>query len=216
MQRLCTAQYSSQRLDCYAHNIVLRLLRGETDPRGLRMEAHQPGTGILCLECFAHLTRPDATCSAVFGNLFEEVVMSIEEEGKAWREFIYIHTAGDAPTHILQSIAERESQFLHGSRTRLTDMISGNGNRIPLRNILRAEFHRVDDESHGWLGWENIFLLCDEFFENIVLDGAAQLICANASVRCSGNLCRPDDRGLCIEHHPLCYFIKSNTIQQNF
>src|SRR5260221_2380547 len=140
------------------------------------MEPQQPRAWILCLERLAHLMRPNTTRSAIFCDLFEEIIMCVEEEGETRREFIHVHAACDAPSHIFESICERKGQFLRGCRARFTDVISTDGDRVPLRNFLRAELHRVDDQSHRRLGWEDKFLLRDEFLEDVVLCGTAQLI----------------------------------------
>ena len=182
MQALRAAEDGGKSLDRNTHNIIFRLLCSERDSSRLRMEAQQPRTRILCLERFAHLACPDAACGAIFGDLFEEVVVCVEEEGKTRREVIHIHAAGDAPAHVFKPIAERECQFLRGGGACFTDVIPGDRDRIPLRHFLRAEFHRVHHKPHGRFGREDIFLLRDEFLEDVVLDGAAQLVGAQTLV----------------------------------
>ena len=80
MQGLCAAEDRGQRLDRHPDHIVLWLLGGQADPGRLRMKAQQPRARIGSLEGLAHLACPDAPGSAVFGDLFEEIVVGVEEE----------------------------------------------------------------------------------------------------------------------------------------
>src|SRR5512133_928399 len=141
MQALRSTQHGGKSLDRHAHNIILRLLRGETDSRGLSVKTQQPGTWVFCLERLAHLTRPNATGGAILGDLFEEVIVRIEEEGKTRRELVHVHAARNTPPDVFESVAQGECQFLCGCRSRFTDVISADRNCVPLRYFLRTEFH---------------------------------------------------------------------------
>ena len=141
--------------------------------------------------------------------------MSVEEEGKPRCKVVDVHAAGDAPTHVLQPVAEGECQLLRGGGTCLPDVVTGDRNRIPLRHVLRAEFHGVYHQSHRRFGREDIFLLRDEFFENVVLDGAAQLVRTHALVLGCGDIHRPDDRGRRVDGHARGHLIERNAIQQD-
>ena len=98
VQALRPTQHGGQRLDGHAHHVVLRLLGGQRNAGGLRVEAQQPGARVLRLEGLAHLARPDAPRGAVLGDLFEEVVVGIEEEGQPRREVIDLHAALRCPS----------------------------------------------------------------------------------------------------------------------
>ena len=59
--------------------------------------------------------------------------------------------------------------------------------------LLRAELDGIHHQAHGWLGREDIFFLGDVFFQDIILDGAAQLIGAHALFFGRGDVHGPDD-----------------------
>ena len=88
VQRLRAAQHRGQRLKRRAHDVVLRLLRGERAAGGLRVEAQRPGARILARRSGRASSCPDAARGAVFGDLLEEIVVRVEEEGEARREVV--------------------------------------------------------------------------------------------------------------------------------
>src|SRR6266540_2053191 len=108
MQALRAAEDGSKSLNCHTHNVILWLLGSEADSSRLRMEATQPRARILCLECFSHLACPNATRSTILGDLFKEVVVSVEEKGKTRRKLVHIHAASNAPAHIFKSVPKCE------------------------------------------------------------------------------------------------------------
>src|SRR5512135_2707848 len=114
------------------------------------------------MESITHLPRPDAARGAVFGDLFEEIIVRVEEEGKAGREAIHIHAALDAPADILEPVCQRECQLLRGGGACLADVITADRDGVPLRHLLRAVFHGMHYEHHRSRGWEDDLLLGDE------------------------------------------------------
>src|SRR6266702_7276671 len=80
VQALRPAQHRGQRLQCSAHNIVLRLLRGERRPRSLRMEPQRPTLRLFGTELFAHNVRPHPPRRTKLRNLFQQIVMRVEEK----------------------------------------------------------------------------------------------------------------------------------------
>src|SRR3972149_4309504 len=74
---------------------------GQADPGCLGGEAHQPRARVGGGEGVAHLVGPDATGGAVLADLFEEVVMGIEEEGQTRGEGVERQAAGPAPADII-------------------------------------------------------------------------------------------------------------------
>ena len=86
VQRLRSAEHRSQRLNRDANDVVVRLLRGQRASRGLRVEAQNGRSRILALEPLRHHLVPDLARRAVLGDLFEKVVVRVEEERQPRRE----------------------------------------------------------------------------------------------------------------------------------
>ena len=53
-------------------------------------------------------------------------------------------------------------------------MITADRDRIPARHFARREFHHVGEKTQRGFDWENRFVLCLDFLENVGLDRAAQ------------------------------------------
>ncbi len=77
---LRSAEDGGQSLERDTHHVVLWLLRGERGASGLRVEAQLPTGGLLRLEAFAHDLRPHPARGAELGDLFEQVIVRVEEE----------------------------------------------------------------------------------------------------------------------------------------
>ena len=173
MQGLCAAHDGRQGLNRDAHDVVLRLLRGQADAGRLRMETQHPGAWVLGAIFFPQDARPDAAAGAIFGDFLEEVIVRIEEEGKARGKIVHLHPPRKAGIHISQAIGQGEGQLLHRRAAGFADVIARNADGVPQRHVLGAKLDRVHDQAHGMTGWEEEFFLGDELFENVVLQRPA-------------------------------------------
>src|ERR1700730_9613960 len=88
VKRLAAAENCGEGLNGHADNVVFRLLRGEGGTGRLRVETKHQRTGISRAKAFGHDAGPQTAGGAVLGNLFEQVVMGIEEKRKLRRELI--------------------------------------------------------------------------------------------------------------------------------
>src|SRR5690606_2466420 len=104
-----------------ADHVVLGLLRDEGDPRGLRVGTEAPGLLLLGAVDVAHPLGPDPAGGAELGDLLEEVVVDVEEEGEAGREVVYIETARDTALDVLETVPEGEGELLRRGRASLAD-----------------------------------------------------------------------------------------------
>ena len=215
MQGLGAAQHSGQGLEGDAHDIVLGLLGGERDPGGLGVEAHQPGARVLGAEGLTHLTGPDAAGGAVFGDLFEEVVVGVEEERQARGELIDIQAALQRPAHVLEPIGQGKGELLGSGGAGLADMVAGDADGVPLGDAGRAVFDGIHHQAHGGLGGEDILFLGDILFEDVVLEGAAQLVGAHALLLGGGDVHGPDDGGGRVDGHAGGDFVQGDILEQD-
>src|SRR5205814_6591589 len=125
------------------------------------MKAHEPSALILVAKAVLHHPIPDFSRGAILGNLFEKVIMSVEEKAQARAEVVHIEPATARPLHILDAVIECECQLLQSSRASLANVISADGNRVEAGSELCAEFEGVNDQRHRWRERIDVFLLCD-------------------------------------------------------
>ena len=125
VQRLRAAEHAGEGLDRDAGNVVQRLLNGQRNAGGLRVKTHLHRPRILRTEAFLHRPRPDDAGGAIFGDLFKEIVVGVEEERQPRDEFINIHPAINAVLHILDAVTQREGELLQRGRTGLADVVAG-------------------------------------------------------------------------------------------
>ena len=176
VQRLRAAEDRRKRLDGDARDVVLRLLRGERNAGGLGVKAHPGGARILRAEALGHRAIPDAARRTIFSDLFEEVVMRVEEEREAWCEVIDGESAAERPLDVLDPIVEGEGEFLQRRRTGFADVVSGDGDGIEARRVKGAELEGVDHQPHRRCWRIDVLLLCDVLLQDVVLQRARDLL----------------------------------------
>src|ERR1044072_9655730 len=111
MQRLAAAENGGQGLERGTHDVDLGLLRGEGDTRGLRVETQEPRARVLRPVALAQLLGPDPARGAILRDLFEEVDVRVEEEGKPGSEVVDVEPALDAGLELGEPAGEREGEL---------------------------------------------------------------------------------------------------------
>ena len=175
VQRVGAAEHGRQRLDRGAHDVVVRLLRGQRDPGGLGVEA-QPlrplGRGAVDV---AHPACPDPARGPELGDLLEEVDVRVEEERQAGREHVDVQAAGQAELDVAEAVGERERQLLRGGRSGLPDVVAGHRQRLVVGYLGGAVLHQVADQPQVRLRREQPLLLRDVLLEDVGLQRAVEL-----------------------------------------
>jgi len=108
------------------------------------MEPHPPGARILSFEPVSHNVSPHPSRCPELGNLFEEIEMGIEEEGKTRGKGINIQLLSfNDILDIGYPVSQGESQFLDSGGACLSNVIAANAYRIPQGNMLGAELDGI-------------------------------------------------------------------------
>src|SRR5215510_1188201 len=143
------------------------------------MKAQSQGRQVLWSEPRFHLARPQTARGAIFGDLFEEVVMSVEEERKSGSEIVYVQSRFNGRAHIGQPVIQGKSELLNRSGARFPDMVTAdaNGMIVPYRFDTKAN-DVIDDFERGQR-WANPLLLRDIFFQDVVLQSSLKISKAN-------------------------------------
>ena len=101
--------------------------------------------------------------------------MRVPKERQPRRKCINVETGRLGRLDVGNSIGKSERNLLDCRRTSFTNVIAGNGNRVPARKVLRAVGEGVDNESHGLAGWVDVGSASDVFLQDVVLNRSANL-----------------------------------------
>ena len=115
VKALCATEDRGERFDGGPHHIVLWLLGGERDPGRLGMKTYLQRALVLGTVSVTHPTRPYPARRPKFGNLFEEVDVSVEEKGQPGSETVDVEAPSGARLDISESVGQREGKLLLGS-----------------------------------------------------------------------------------------------------
>src|SRR5687767_1861328 len=135
------------------------------------MKTKHPGTRVTSSETIARQLRPNASGGAKLRYFFEEVIVCIEKEGNARDERIDLQTSIESGLDVSDRVREGERQLLNRCRSRLADVISADGNRVPVRNFLLAVTEDIGDKAQRKLRRIDIQTPRDVLFQNVVLNG---------------------------------------------
>ena len=180
MQTLRAAEGCRQGLEGDAHHVVDGLLRGQGGAARLGVEAQHHGLGIGGAETLLHDRCPEAARRTELGGLFKQVVMGVKEEGQARGEFVERQSGRKRRLDVGNAIRQGEGDFLHRRRSRFTNVITGNRNGVPIRHFFAAIREGIHNESHGRPWRIDVGAASDVLLQNVVLDGAAQLVAADS------------------------------------
>src|SRR5271168_3517635 len=108
------------------------------------METHQAGAVVFCAKAIFHQAVPDLARGAVFGDLFEEIVMRIEKEAEAWSEIVNVKAATARPLDIFDTVVNGECEFLQSGGSGFANVVAADGDGVEARSELRSEFEGVD------------------------------------------------------------------------
>jgi hypothetical protein len=118
--------------------------------------------------------RPDPACGPELCNLFEEVDVGIEEKTQAWGEAVDVQPSRQAEFDVTEAIREGEGEFLSSGRSRFSDVIARDAQRLVCRDLLAAVLHHVPDQAKVRDRWEEPLFLSDVLLEDVGLQGAIE------------------------------------------
>src|ERR1019366_8319709 len=105
-------------------DVVLRLLGGERDAPGLRVEAQLPGALVLGAEALAHDLRPHPAGGPELGHLLKDVVVAVEEEGQAGSEAIDLQARVKRGLNVGDPLGQREGDLLDGGTALFAEVVA--------------------------------------------------------------------------------------------
>ena len=119
---------------------------------------------------------PEQTGGAHLGDFEIEVHPDGPEEGQTTRKGVDIHAGSNPGAHVFHAVSQRESQFDGLVGAGFLDVVTRDRDRVELRHVLRGVTEDVGDDLHRRLGRIDVGIPHHEFFEDVVLDRARQLV----------------------------------------
>ena len=129
---------------------------------------------------FGNNARPQQTRSTQLGNLHVEVHRNAPEKAQARGKLVDIKTRGNRRADIFLAIGQRVGQLQCGIGTGFLDVVAGDRDGVELRHMAGSIGDDVTDDFHRWRRRVDIGVAHHEFFQDVVLDGAGQLVLAHA------------------------------------
>ena len=175
MQRLGATQDRREALHRDPHQVHLGLLCSELNSGGLCVEPQHPRLRVLGPESLLHDARPHPPCGPELCHFLDDRRARDEEEGQARSEIVDVLAGLHGRSHVLDPVGQREGDLLHGSSSRLGHVITGDGDRVPFRNLGSAVREDVGNQSQALRRRVDISTASDVLLQNIVLDRSADV-----------------------------------------
>src|SRR5213595_3267223 len=119
------------------------------------------------MESIAHDASIEASRSAEFGHLLEQVTVGCEEERKPWSKGIDGQPRIDGSSYVLDGIRQGECQFLDRGGAGFANMVSGDRDRIPAGKLVGAEAKHFRDQRHAGPCRVNVRAAGDVLLQNV-------------------------------------------------
>ena len=178
--RLHPAQDRGQRLVGHPDQVVLRLRGVQRRAAGHAAEPEHRRLVGLRTVALAHDGGPTAPSGTVFRDLLEEVAVGVEEERDLRRELVDGHPAAlDHGVAIGDAVGQGERHLLHRIGAGVAEVRAGDRDRVESRHLGGAELDGVGDQSQRRLGRPDPGAARGVLLEDVVLDGAGQLLPRN-------------------------------------
>ncbi len=102
------------------------------------------------------------------------------EEGQTRCEVVDAHTSFDTGAEVLEAVGQGVGQLDVGGGAGFLHVVSGDGDAVELRHVLRGVLEDVGDDFHRGQGRVDVGVAHHELLEDVVLDGALQLLLRHA------------------------------------
>ncbi len=176
MQRLRAAEHGGQRLERGAHDVVLRLLRGERRAAGLRVEAQHPAPAGRSAPKRSRMIRAHMRRAARnFATSSKKCMWQAKKNDRRGANSSMSQPRVERCLHVGDAVGERERDLLRGGRAGLAHVVAADRDRVPPRHPLAAVREQVGDQSHRRPGRVDVGASRRVLLEDVVLHGAADV-----------------------------------------
>ena len=152
--------------------------------------------------------------AAQLRDLHEEVHADREEEREAPRELVDAEPARGGRARVFKTVGEREAELLHRGRARLLHVIAGDRDRVELRHVLRRVLNDVGHDPHARLGRIDVGVADHELFEDVVLDGPAELALVDALLFAGNDVTREHGQHRAVHRHRHRHLVERDAVEE--
>ena len=178
------------------------------------MRAQRHRLRVLRIEALDDL-GPQHARGAQLGDLHEVVHADRPEEAEARREVVDVQPRSDAGADVFQAVRQRVAQFDVRGRARFLHVVAADRDAVELRHLRRAVAEDVADDLHRRRRRIDIGIADHELFQNVVLNGPAQLLRGNALLLRRHNVERHDRQHRAVHGHRDRHLVQRNLVEEN-
>ncbi len=120
--------------------------------------------------------RPQQARRPHLGDLHEVVHADRPEEREPRRERVDVEAGAHAGAHVFDAVGDGVGQLQVRRRPGLLHVVAGDRDRVELRHLRAGEGEDVGDDAHRGIGRIDVGVAHHELFEDVVLDGARELL----------------------------------------
>ena len=114
------------------------------------------------------------------------------------------------------AVGESESDFLDGGRAGFANVVAGDGDGVPLGEMVAAPGENVGDDAHGGTHGIDVRAAGDVFLEDVVLDGAGKFGEAGALFFGDSDVEAEKDGGGSVDGHACGDFFERDIVEKSF
>ena len=130
-------------------------------------------------------------------------------------KLVHVQALGHGGLHILLPVGQREGQLQRLVGPGLLHVVAADRDRVELRHVFRRVLDDVADDLHRRLGRVDVGVADHELLEDVVLDGAAQLILCNALLLGGHHVARQHRQHRAIHGHAHADLVEGNLVEQD-
>ena len=163
-----------------------------------------------------HDRGPTSPARTVLRDLLEEVAVRVEEERDLRGELVDGHPAAlDHGVAVGDAVGQGERHLLHGVGAGVAEVRTGHRDRVEPRHLGGAELDGVGDQPQRRLRRPDPGAAGGVLLEDVVLDGAGELLARHALPLGGGDVERQQDRGRAVDREAGADLVQRDAVEQD-
>ena len=214
MQALRATKHRRHGLDGGAHHIVVGVLLGQAPAAGLAMGAQHQALRVFGVEAF-HDAAPKKAGSPHLRHFQVEVHADGPEKREPSGKLVHVHALGDGRLDIFLAIRQCKGHFQRLVGTGFLHVVTRNADRVELRHVLGRVLDDVTNDAHAWCRWVDVGVAHHELFQNVVLNGATELVLTHALLFGGNHITCQHGQDGAVHGHGDADCVERNLVKQN-